>query len=122
MRRRTKKEFVNYNDYEDRSFGLKWGTAFALDELKKVIDDNKNDAMDTGKKLPQMTQAEIDDVLQIAFLKTKSVSIQLNLYDDKDRLYPTIEGVFSGYADCENLYIEDQDIAWEIIRNIQIKE
>ena len=36
-RKRTEKVFVDYNDYKDRPFGLKWGTAFAIDELNKVI-------------------------------------------------------------------------------------
>ena len=41
QRKRTEKIFVDYNDYRDRPFGLKWGTAFAIDELNKVITDNK---------------------------------------------------------------------------------
>lgn len=35
--RRTKKEFLDYNEYRDRPFGLKWGTAFAMDELMSGI-------------------------------------------------------------------------------------
>ncbi|BDP72679.1 hypothetical protein EfmAA96_04640 [Enterococcus faecium] len=28
--RRTAKKFIDYNEYRDRPFGLKWGTAFAM--------------------------------------------------------------------------------------------
>lgn len=31
------KKFIDYNEYRDRPFGLKWGTAFAMEELVNGI-------------------------------------------------------------------------------------
>lgn len=120
MRNKTKKEFKEYNDYQDRPFGLKWGTAFALDELTQAIEKNKRKALKNIKPLSQMNRYEIDNILQTAFLKTTSVSIQLNEKDSLGNLYESIEGKFSGYANATHLYIENEPIPWESIRNIKI--
>ena len=37
MIKRTKKEFTEYNDYQDRGMAYKWDTAFALGELQEEI-------------------------------------------------------------------------------------
>lgn len=120
MDKRSKKEFKDYNDYHDRPFGLKWGTAFALDELNKVIKHNKKEANLNIKELPQMTRREVDKTLQEAFLKTKEVSIQLNIRDEHDNLKENIQGKFEGFADEQYLHIENAMISWASIRNIQI--
>lgn len=119
---RTGKVFENYNDYRDRPFGLKWKTAFALDELNKVIDYNKQQENKEVLDLGQMSRQEMDEVLQKAFLKRKKISIQTNLYDEHDRLLDSISGYFTGSADCFNLYFSGKSIPWEYIRNIQIVE
>ena len=119
-RKRTKKEFTPYNDYQDRPFGLKWGTAFAVDELTKSINDGKYDSLKNNEKLNQMSREEIDEVLQIAFTKSKRVSIQLNVYDLYNRIEDNIEGTFTGFADTDNLYIDDEAISWELIRNVKL--
>lgn len=100
-RKKTKKEFVPYNDYQDRPFGLKWGTAFAIDELNKVITDNKEKETKTIKELPQMSRDDMDKILQVAFLKSKKVSIQLNVKDDFGNYFDSVVGQFEGYADSE---------------------
>ena len=122
MRKRTKKEFVNYNDYQDRPFGLKWGTAFALAELTQVIQQTKSSALKEVVELPIMSRIEIDKVLQLAFLKAKRVSIQLNDRDKNDMLLDSIVGTFEGIADEEYLYLEARAIAWDRIRNVRIKD
>lgn len=122
MKRRTDKTFEEYNDYHDRPFGLKWGTAFALDELTKVINHNKNNATKNIKALPQMSRSEIDEVLQYAFLKTKKISIQLNDRDENESLLNNLEGYFQGNVDSQSMYLQDQPINWESIRNIKICE
>lgn len=119
-RKRTEKVFVEYNDYHDRPFGLKWGTAFAIDELNKVITDNKELDRKNIDKLPQMSRNEIDDVLQLAFLKSKIVTIQLNSNNLDGKLEENITGYFKGFADSEFVYIEHTAIKWESIRNIQL--
>lgn len=121
-RKRTKKVFVPYNDYQDRPFGLKWGTAFAIDELNKVITDNKEKENKTITELPQMSRDDMDKVLQEAFLKSKKVSIQLNMKDDFGNYFDSVVGKFEGYADSEFIYIESNAIAWHLIRNISLAD
>ncbi len=120
-RSRTKKEFINYNDYVDRPFGLKWGTAFALAELTDSIEKNKKSATKKIKELPIMSRIEIDNVLQEAFLKSKKVEIQLNTRDSFGNLMDNIVGKFEGFADNTTLFLDTTCIKWEDIRNIKIK-
>ena len=120
QRKRTEKIFVDYNDYRDRPFGLKWGTAFAIDELNKVIIDNKEKNQNVIVELDQMSRKEIDDVLQLAFTKSLKVTIQLNIKDEHGHYYASLNGKFIGFASLEHLYIDDKPIEWEIIRNISI--
>ena len=120
QRKRTEKIFVDYNDYHDRPFGLKWGTAFAIDELNKVITDNKEKDQRVIKELRQMNRQQIDEVLQLAFSKSKKVTIQLNIKDENGHYYNNLVGNFKVFADVKYLYIDDKPIEWEIIRNISI--
>ena len=41
MVKRTKKTFTDYNQYRDRPFGLKWATAYAMDDLMKGVVETK---------------------------------------------------------------------------------
>lgn len=120
MGKRTKKEFTNYNDYYDRPFGLKWGTAFALDELMQVVNKNKSRALRKVEVLEQMDREAIDSVLQLALLKSLRVSVQTNHKDDWDQLLPSIQGSFQGYADDQCFYLDDYEIEWEWVRNVSI--
>ncbi|KAF1297492.1 hypothetical protein BAU15_07190 [Enterococcus sp. JM4C] len=120
-RNRTKKEFSEYNDYHDRGF-LKWVTAFALDELASSIEKNHAEATKNIPLLPRMSLEEINDVLTLAFLKTKAVSIQLNKRDEFGRPLESIEGFFSGQFQEESLLIDETAIFWEDIRHIQLIE
>lgn len=119
-RKRTKKTFTNYNDYHDRPFGLKWGTAFALSELTKTINEGQVQEMKKNIELPQMTQEEMDLVLQHAFTKSCRISIQVNLRDENNNLIDTITGSFTGYSDHMYLYVENNVISWDVIRNISL--
>lgn len=121
-KRRTPKTFTDYNDYHDRSFGLKWNTAFAIDELNKVIVDNKEQSLKKTIELPQMNRQEIDEVLQIAFLKSKKISIQLNVKDEYEHYVDNIVGNFKGYADRIYLYVDDKAVEWNLIRNVSLVE
>ena len=121
-RKRTEKVFVDYNDYKDRPFGLKWGTAFAIDELNKVITENKEADNKVVLELPQMMREDIDKVLQSAFLKSKSVSVQLNIKDELGHYQDNITGKFDGMADGECVYINNLAIECVLIRNIALVE
>ena len=120
QRKRTEKVFEEYNDYHDRPFGLKWGTTFRIDELNKVIEDNKARENRVSIELNQMSREEIDEVLQVAFTKSLRVSIQLNQKDEYNHYVDNIEGLFHGFADYEYLYINDRPIEWSLIRNIKV--
>lgn len=120
QRKRTKKQFTDYNDYRDRPFGLKWGPAFALDELMKVVRRNQKEALKTVVELPIMTRVEMDHVLQKAFLKSLRISIQLTTRDEMGKLSDNITGSFLGYADEHYMYLEEYEIPWDSIRNISI--
>ena len=37
MVKRTKKAFLDYNEFRDRPFGLKWGTAYAMDGVTRFL-------------------------------------------------------------------------------------
>lgn len=119
-RKRTEKVFVDYNDYKDRPFGLKWGTAFAIDELNKVIEDNQNKERISITELPQMSMEEIDKVLQVAFLKSKKVSIQLNIKDEMGNYGENLIGTFDGSVQGEYVYVNRMPLEWDWIRHIAV--
>ncbi|MBO0462076.1 MULTISPECIES: hypothetical protein [Enterococcus] len=120
--RRTKKEFLDYNEYRDRPFGLKWGTAFAMDELVKGIDENAEDALKDLPPQSQMKREEIDQVLLQSFLYRQKVTIQLNTKDEFGRYLENIEGVFFGESDEEYMTIDQYQILWEDIRHVGLKQ
>ncbi|WP_165038020.1 hypothetical protein [Enterococcus sp. ZJ1622] len=122
MRRRTAKIFIDYNEYRDRPFGLKWGTAFAMEELMRGIRQNEQEAQKDPLPKPQMTLHEIDHILTEAFLSRKPVTIQLNLKDDFGRLLDDIEGNFIGEAYDDCFVIDQHPIMWEDVRHIELKE
>lgn len=119
-RKRTNKHFSEYNEYHDRPFGLKWGTAFAMDELVKGIKENEVQALKENKPQPQMEQAEIETLLSEAFLYSKEVEIQLNLKDIYGNLLDSITGSFHGEAYEEYFVMENQKIYWEDVRHISV--
>ncbi|HAQ2240602.1 TPA: hypothetical protein IX512_000786 [Enterococcus faecium] len=122
MVKRTKKIFRDYNVYRDRPFPLKWGTAFAMDDLMKGVRKNNQEALKINKLMPQMTRAEIDDVLAEAFLTSKEIELQLNLRDDIGRLIDKVSGKFLGEAYEDYFVLANQTIYWEDVRKVKIKE
>ncbi len=118
--RRTKKIFTDYNEYHDRPFGLKWGTAFAMAELVQGIEKNETSALREPILKPQMDLEEIDQLLVQAFLHQQKVVIQLNLQDAFGRIQPEIEGTFTGEAYEDYFLIDGQFIFWEDVRHIEL--
>jgi len=117
---RTRKHFIPYNEYEDRPFGLKWATAYAMDELVKGIHENHKDAAKVSLPLPEMSRSQIDAVLQEAWLKHYPVSIQLSLKDDFGRYLDQINGWFHGEANYFYFMIGSKKVLWEDVRHIQL--
>ena len=120
--KRTKKAFLDYNEYHDRPFGLKWGTAFAMDELMKGVKENEAWATKEVAALELMNREEIDVILSESFLYHKPVSIQLNTKDEFGRLLDPIEGLFVGEAYEDYFVINDQQIFWTDVRHVEIKK
>ena len=122
MVKRTKKAFLDYNEFRDRPFGLKWGTAYAVDELVKGIKENEAWAIKEVAALELMNREEIDVILSESFLYHKPVSIQLNTKDEFGRLLDPIEGLFVGEAYEDYFVINDQQIFWTDVRHVEIKK
>ncbi|WP_207871859.1 hypothetical protein DOK78_002610 [Enterococcus sp. DIV2402] len=119
--RRTKKEFHEYNEYHDRPFGLKWGTAFAMEELVTGIQANEEWALKENQLLEQLLRETIDVRLFESLLYSKEVEIQLNNRDPFGRLVDSVSGFFLGEAYDEYFILEDQKIFWEDVRHIKVK-
>lgn len=119
---RTKKQFTDYNEYKDRPFGLKWGTAFAMAELVASIQQNQEWATKENEAMPSMNREEIDAILSESFLYHKKVSIQLNTRDQFGRLLDNLEGFFIGEAYTDYFILENKLIFWADVRHIEIKK
>ena len=70
--------------------------------------------------LAQMNTTEIDEVLAEALLKNRPVSIQLNENDHLGRQTEAIVGYFRGSLTGNKIFINNQWISLESIRNIQL--
>lgn len=120
MVKRTRKEFREYNAYHDRPFGLKWGTAYAMDELVTGIHANRREALKNNPALPEMARAEIDAVLLEAFLYRYPVTVQLHVKDQLGRYLDNLDGFFDGLADEAGFWLDDRAIAWEDVRHVAV--
>ena len=118
-RKRTDKVFEEYNDYQDRGM-VKWVTAFSMEELTRSISAGKEEALKDIPILAQMNASEIDEVLAEALQKNRPVSIQLNQKDYLGRQTESIVGYFRGYLTGNKIFINNQWISLESIRNIQL--
>ena len=118
-RNRTEKVFEAYNDYHDRGM-VKWLTAFSMEELTRSISAGKEEALKDIPVLAQMNTTDIDEVLAEALLKNRPVSIQLNEKDQLGRQTEAIVGHFRGSLTGNKIFINDQWISLESIRNIQL--
>lgn len=119
-RKRTRKEFREYNEYHDRPFGLKWGTAYAMEELVKGITINETYALKDNQVFEQMDQGEIDLILSYSMLYSKEIEIQLNLRDEFGRFVDPIIGTFQGEAYEDYFVMNDQKILWSDVRSTEL--
>ncbi|EOH86344.1 hypothetical protein [Enterococcus pallens] len=120
--RRTKKEFRDYNVYRDRPFGLKWATAYAMDDLMKQVRATEEYALKSNAALPRMSREDIDIVLSDSFLQTKEILVQLNLRDEYGRLQDSLVGFFLGEAYEDYFVFNDSKIDWEDVRHAKFTE
>lgn len=122
MVKRTKKEFRDYNEYKDRPFGLKWGTAYAMDDLMKGVIANEHYALKDNQAYPQMSRVEIDLALSESFLQHKEVEVQLNLCDEFGRLQDCFSGIFHGEAYEDYFVFNDNTVFWEDVRHVRMTD
>ena len=99
---------------------VKWATAFSMEELTRSISAGKEEALKTIPILDQMSTAEIDEVLGESLQKNRPVSIQLNQKDSLGRQTESIVGHFRGYITGNKIFVNNQWISMESIRNIQL--
>lgn len=122
MVKQTKKEFKNYNDFHDRPFGLKWGTAYALDDLMKGVRANEEYALKSNAVKPLMTREKIDIVLSESFIKNREITIQLNIVDEFGRLIDEISGHFTGGSYQDYFVLNNQVVYWDDVRHIEFRQ
>nr|CAP62669.1 hypothetical protein [Enterococcus faecium] len=122
MVKRTKKTFTDYNQYRDRPFGLKWATAYAMDDLMKGVIENEAWATKEVVGLELMNREEIDTILLESFLYHKPITLQLNTKDEFGRFLDPVEGQFLGEAYEDYFVLNEQAIYWTDVRHISIKE
>ena len=114
MVKRTKKTFTDYNQYRDRPFGLKWATAYAMDDLMKGVIENEAWATKEVVGLELMNREEIDTILLESFLYHKPITLQLNTKDEFGRFLDPVEGQFLGEAYEDYFVLNEQAIYWTI--------
>lgn len=117
---KTKKEFIPYNDYQDRPFSLKWPTAFPLGELQAAIKETNEYNARKIERLPQQSEAQIEYLLDRSIKQNKVLEIQLNSLDEYDRVQPHVFGVFRGMAEFDVVLIGENQIDFYDIRHIKI--
>ncbi|MGL9923184.1 hypothetical protein [Enterococcus sp. DIV1758] len=118
--KKTKKEFTSYNDYVDRSFDLKWPTAFPLGELQAAIKETNEFNAREIERLPQQSQVQIEYLLDRSIKQNKVLEIQLNSLDEYGRVKPHVFGVFRGMAEFDVVLLGDFQIDFYDIRYIKI--
>src|SRR5699024_459131 len=95
---RTRKHFTPYNKYEDRTFGMKWATAYAMDELVIGIQSNHKHSAKVSTAHPEITRDEVVLVLMVAWFNHSPVSIHLSFIDYVGRYLDHILGGFTGVS------------------------
>lgn len=119
MEGKQPKKFTDYNAYHDRGM-MKWGTAYAMDELVAGIKKNQAEATKNLPLEPLMTREEIDAVLQVAFNQYLPLRVQLNERDELGRIKESLVGFFDGRATSERWYFAGRWLLWDEVRNVQL--
>lgn len=102
--------------YEDRKL-LKW-KGFFLSEHTKQMSEVKKEKNFVVPAKELMTSDEIDRTLYEARLKDKSVAIQKEEMNEEGQYQRDIVGKVQGYDEL-GIYIDDQKIDYDEIRNVE---
>ncbi|WP_412989211.1 hypothetical protein ACLJJ6_09495 [Pediococcus siamensis] len=110
------------NDYQDRGM-LKWG-GFFLSDHTSAIQKMKRDQI-PEKIRPQQTTRQVSQALEQAWLKKKTVHVQLKIFHQGETLV-SLTGQVSGFQGDQIVFrtTEDQPkkVSLEEIRNVNVVE
>lgn len=99
-------------DYDDRGM-MKW-LGFYLSEHTSEMEKDSLSRNTVWQYKKSMGREEIDSVLEAAYTKYKSVSIQLNSLDSEGHAFGDITGTVEGFQG-DNLYIFNSDTGIQVV-------
>lgn len=102
-----------FRQYRDR--GLLKYQGFFLSEHTATLSSDHTTRHTSIKGLPQLTEQEIQDVIEEALLKDRAVSIQLDETDLEGNFRPNVTGKLIGYDDVA-LYVGTTAIPYDTVR------
>lgn len=117
---RTGKIFIDYNAYHDRPFGLKWGTAYAMEELVKAIAETHQEALEDPPIGPAMAEEEIDQVFTEAFQKGKWVKVYRKERDALGHLMEPVVGRVLGQDSVETIVVGEKSLPFAAIYRVEL--
>lgn len=98
----------------------KWA-GFYLSEQTAMINQAKKVAGKVNKQKSLMSEIEISEVIEKAVQKSALIIIQLDMVDFEGKYYDDIVGFVQGYDENE-LYVGDQTVFMDEIRNVEIED
>lgn len=104
--------------YEDRGM-MKWMTSFILPEHSKALNNFKEEREKIINQKPQMDGSEIERILETARLKSNPVSIQLEILNRDGNYGDDVNGMIRGFDEL-GIYIDDQKVHYDEIRNVEL--
>lgn len=108
-----------FSKYHDR--GMKKWAGFYLSEQTAMINQTKKIAGKVNKQKALMSEVEISEVIEKAVQKSALIIIQLDMVDFEGKYYDDIVGFVQGYDENE-LYVGDQTVFMDEIRNVEIED
>ncbi|MHC5250550.1 hypothetical protein [Enterococcus sp. LJL90] len=104
-----------FRQYRDR--GLLKYQGFFLSEHTATLSSDHTTRHTSIKALPQLTEQELQDVIEEALLKDRAVFIQLDETDLEGNFRPNVTGKLIGYDDVA-LYVGTTAIPYDTVRLI----
>lgn len=108
-----------FRNYQDR--GMKKWAGFYLSEQTAMINKVKKESNHINKPKVLMNEIEISRIIEFAVIKRSLVSIQLDMVSHEGKYYDDIVGFIQGF-DGKELYVSDQTVFMDEIRNIEIED
>lgn len=107
------------DEYHDR--GMKKWAGFYLSEHSSEQEIYAEKQLRMNIRKPQMETYEIGRILQEAKIKNRKIAIQLEAVDSEGNYYDDVVGFLKG-ADSMGIYIENEKIHYDEIRNVELVE